>query len=687
MITQRIEPITPRRFNFSTPAGAYNFMNPDYVEEPTQLPHLASPMDLLIIGNRRGSDGMIRDPMETFDTSETSYVTDIDTTDGVNSDLPKAVGFNNNNVFTPNTPQTAIPALSSSPLPPNQTRFFPNNFSSNHTPPLHSSSSTTPQSTSSNATIDFQSELKARLEHDKQRKTSVRKPPPPRRQSSLKSRHKEVKEILAYMEPLSSINNTIKDQESTTSPEEPSSFVPPSLSSPVKESRRSTSSSEVDNSGSPPPSIPSYQPSKSVASMLSKRPSNRYSFHLPHSSPIDRPVSVVEPIPQSFPSPPLSPVTDLISPSSSLSICKLPDVESTPCSDSVKQTSSEDNDDAVSGFAISPALLQNASNSLKKVKVQRTPSQSSVNQTRAESLSPPRDNNVLSNSVSLSSKSTKSQDLDNKSITNGAPSNVKPLPPPISAKPTKTTTLENRKEDHVISLSPQKPRIAAKPSVSQNRKPLVRPKPALLPRPISHPNMNGDVQQQPNAKRQHVKERTASLRADFFRRLSSADSTNEVAESKNKPITNDIHKTNEIKTLNNEVKDEADVKFHNGFHQSDKNQKSSVFSSEQTQAPEITKPDENNLNSVKTNINDSIENKQADQVDKPAADLEQEASIISSNNIKNVADFDPTDTVFCNGVTPSNQLDQSNSDNLTADVFSSPLSSTKKFDFKSSMHR
>ena len=696
MYTQRIEPVTPRRYDFSTPAGAYNFMNSDYVEEPVDLPRLSSPMDLIIIGNRRGSDGLIRDTMESFDVSGQSYSIGVDVPDSGQCDLQRPLGYDHHSVFTPNTPQTAVakPVHSSSPVNSNQTLFFPRDFSTNHDPSPRRNSSTDRGPSSS----DFQSELRARLESDKRRKNSLRKPPPPRRQSSLKSRHKEVKEILAYMEPLSNATSTTSHRDQVASPTHSNAIRSPLpySSAPDNQTSPSASSFETSESDSPPANISSYQPSKSVASMLSKRPSDRYNFHLTPTSPVDRPVSVVEPIPQSFPSPPpclmksvenINPAFEFPVNESVLKPLDLKVVEKPPL---------EEISDAAPGLAITPALLKTTSMSLKRVSIKKE-----TKNTRSE---PVLSTNTTSNNssfdksdlVSLPSRNPLESDSADRSSADGLSNGVK-SPPPLSIEPVKLEAPSVEAETPPKNTSPRKPPVAAKPTLSPGKKPTIRPKPAVLSRPASHPSSANSANdaQQPGVKSRHMKEKTADLRADFFRSLSTTntDLPRKKLDSRDKATNNKVE-VNGVEMTNGESSQNHVVSAnhinHDGPCATDK--KEELIDPNLEKNPSTTVNSSERDGAVGVSVAEEDSAKSNEEVSRSSEDRTTEETT-EDTNFKQLMDKPlecvdaSADTAVCNGVDSYNHVNQINGDEITADVFESPTSSSTKFDFKSSMHK
>ena len=358
----REEERTPSQLNFSSPSGAYDFMNANFSEQPPQLPHLPSPTDLLILGSRRGNDGNLRNELHSFDSSytpnadlktqnnQTPYTASVQTplqtvfspkipqqsvekfnstlntvnphqqqlypVVGANSsyveqcfdsprgffsskDSRKEINQDYDAVFSPRTtsqffrttevinlPHQRTTGLSDSS---NQNQFFGSNFGANK----DGDSSKVERYPG-----DVQTELKARLEKEK-RNDFNSKPLLPRRQSSLRSRHKEVKEILADMKPLSNVGNSLQTTSENCSSVSSNINHASIQSSP---SQASVSSNQYGSADSSPRSYSSsYQPSKTVASQLqAKRPTTMYDFPLGSSSGNPkRPVSVVEPVPKS----------------------------------------------------------------------------------------------------------------------------------------------------------------------------------------------------------------------------------------------------------------------------------------------------------------------------------------------------------------------------------------------------
>nr|CAB3264324.1 Nance-Horan syndrome protein-like [Phallusia mammillata] len=212
----RSEMGTPHRLTFATPAGAYGFMNPDYVEKQHEIKRARSPMDLLVLGNRRGKDGLIRDESSLdgsiFSQDQDGYFTSMHEDSGLQRRQtaparPHYAAPQTPDVFTPGVAPTHLRAphiynvhsvQSSTPKQLDDKRFFGDDFGGK-SPDIVTSPS------------DLQTELKRKLSRRsestspvKPRRTSS-KPPPPRRDSSLRSPRMDAKEILAYMEPLNTL--------------------------------------------------------------------------------------------------------------------------------------------------------------------------------------------------------------------------------------------------------------------------------------------------------------------------------------------------------------------------------------------------------------------------------------------------------------------------------------------------
>ncbi|XP_076818430.1 uncharacterized protein LOC143464514 isoform X2 [Clavelina lepadiformis] len=213
---------TPCQVGFATPAGAYNFMNPGYVENGPNITHLDSPMDLLILGNRRGNDGMIKDDVRSLNSSLFSQ-----DQDGYYTSMHKDSGISKNGSvisqtsLTPNyqpsptpdvfmaTPVTPVPHPSEEDF--RSKHFFGSDFIANDERLRQKQIMRKKQQQviKNNMDMDFQTELQMSFERrnstPNKNKRKPSKPSPPRRASSLRSphpRHNEAKEILAYMEPL-----------------------------------------------------------------------------------------------------------------------------------------------------------------------------------------------------------------------------------------------------------------------------------------------------------------------------------------------------------------------------------------------------------------------------------------------------------------------------------------------------
>ena len=591
----RTDVATPRQLNFSTPAGAYNFMNPNFEEQPPKLPHLASPMDLLILGTRRGNDGMIRDDMESFDAS---YCSDnVNMSKQEENHVQEAPPhLEHLPVFTPNTPQVQRTLTPVSGPPENQSQFFGPHFSSSG--PKSNSSSISKQPS---VELSFQDELKSRVK--KGFRESVKRPSPPRRQSSLRSRHKEVKEILAYMEPLSKLDSSGTQTPLANETRIPSSkpdiisTLPTSTSSEFSNQNNSSETVSPEKSISP---ISSYQPSKSVASHLqTRRPVTMYDHYLSSNDSPKRPVSVVEPftkpLPQTSQSPPflsdikkcdranstslLPPPNGIISPPPEVVVYQalhthtaLPE-PSTPKSSTVSKVPelpahyptasisnhtiapalselpkkpetrskeqipfADDLDSSPGIYSISPSQLQAASSSLRrihqseKMPERKSPasatnrlnesasliSQPSFSISNQKAASKPFSPKLPIESASYNSSNAKEQQISTVKDVNSVVESSKQKDQRLSSNSLSPTDISS-------NLSPsEKPPVAAKPTSTQSmKKPLIRPKPLLSPRPNSQlgdktKDNNEANKQQQSTKNNELKTKTANMRAAFF---------------------------------------------------------------------------------------------------------------------------------------------------------------------------
>ena len=527
--------VIPRNLNFSTPAGAYNFMNPGYEEHQPSFPDLKSPINPLILGSRSGQDVMIRDDLGSFDTYTNS---DSSTLNLTKQDCERSMVCSERHpVFTPNIPVSASHpkvSLQASLKDTEVTRF---NFTSKKDLQVETPCSNVVGATS----VDFQTELKARLRKEKSTSDSEKKPSPPRRQSSLKSRHKEAKEILAYMEPLAKAEGSESTEASAVSEVQPLTLSPTlsPLSSPLSISQTSSSLSNSSLSSPASPNLNDsltspYQPSKTVASIVqARRPVTVFDFHSTVETP-KRPVSVVEPIaklphapsPVAYSKQSISPDKKPVSllkqtvPSDIQPVSpKIPSQENTSkqqsndmalISPNGKSTgsmplSNDQNADSVPYCSITPSQLQKASSSLHKISAGNVTSPTSL--TKPNSASEKRPTPMTSHS-----RLDVFGPAENKSATE----NNRPLKPPpiVSPKPTDKKLSQNRP----TSIK-SKPPVPAKPCVSPNKKPALRPKPVLSPRPASQvedratPN-NSFENRQLSANR--LKEKKAKMRAAFF---------------------------------------------------------------------------------------------------------------------------------------------------------------------------
>ena len=228
MLASRSAMATPRQLHFSTPAGAYAFMNPEHVAEPYRFSKRAeSPKNLLILGNRRAKDGrLLRDGMGSLDSSlysqdQDSYLAYADPE--INSLAPSSHVYGRS-VDTPDVFSAASPSVQSagdvftarSQSTPRRDvdsrRFFGSDFGPAGT--QNGQIDSAGDGSAHGAPLDFQTELKQQLLKRKSSAPSIKpkrfsspdKPSPPRRGCSLKSPRQEAKEILAYMEPLNTLN-------------------------------------------------------------------------------------------------------------------------------------------------------------------------------------------------------------------------------------------------------------------------------------------------------------------------------------------------------------------------------------------------------------------------------------------------------------------------------------------------
>ena len=819
----RTESATPRQLNFSTPAGAHNFMNANFVEQPPQLPHLSSPMDLLILGSRRGNDGIIREELESFNSSSYSANTEptcqrdqgarrnssqdpvfspktpqagLESFNSFSSAhdsncTPTAVGpqvsfhrqqrppvfspyspytpqseiqrlqpsrssFHDGEtrsashdchpVFTPNTPQTSVyhqhtPEFSNHANLPNQGQFFGPGFSGKP-------NASTPGTKQPPVVMDFQTELKARIEREKRKSESNLKPSLPRRQSSLRSRHKEVKEILADMEPLSNVD----DVQGTTNKKVTSETTHKNEENLPNLTCQASTLSNHDGSPESSPNnhaVSSYQPSKTVAAQLqSRRPTTMYDFPLSPHSPAKtptRPISIVEPF--SKPSPK---TTETLS--EAHDIKSLPKQESTAKKPVPLQLASPIGRD-VDVFHVS-----HTSTTLFKAFTPETPND--VIPISASMISPPKTSNNFSHVSQTSSKNSKSE-AD--SLTQ-APSNVpfssaqllaaskslrKTTPrneednsstspnsiiKPASASNSHSAALENKPKSSVATNPKQmsievkqldigvqtkpspakKPPVAAKPSSFQSiKKPPVRPKPLLSPRPnsqvVDKATTNNDTKNKQQAtKSSDLKTKNAAMRAAFFS-LSSASNLSPTDKSPSLTVTMKDKTAESTVEKDGQEKNSEPQKAVNGHIETsapavDKfaseiiTNKQSISNKSPLNNDRIKKTsaieDSNTKNTSKTEnenfISTSLPEKQAE-----SSSVEPIPSLASSDSMPLETDImnhvndglpPPTEERICNGLDyEDKEMDQTR-DTLTADDFDTPTT-TARSDFKASMQR
>jgi len=848
MVSQT-ESTTPRQLNFSTPAGAYNFMNANFVEQPPQLPHLSSPMDLLILGSRRGNDGIIRDELDSFNSSpypaninsksqkkelsrKTSYQeypvfspktphSDLQSfnssssfhnssstptvvgsrsslhqeqtpvvfsPDTTHSETPHLAtrssvedgGFrrvsdyqNSQPVFTPNTPQISIfqehmpeshHARLHTPGQPNsnQAQFFGPGFSSK-------SSDSTPSSKQPPITMDLQTELKARFEKEKRKSESPSKPSIPRRQSSLRSRHKEVKEILAYMEPLSNVENsgTTNEKFLNKTPNKYEENVQNQVQ--VLPNHDSSTDSSPNNHLSSP-----YQPSKTVAAQLqSRRPTTMYDFPITSQSAAEtptRPISIVEPfskpvIPapknpsweqdvlklhrkqenlakKPVPLPVMSPsgrevdvfhinhTPTALTPKTSLN-GQFPDppkeysVVSTFSMSPTKATNNFSNAEQTpskvvhiesdsptrtpSSFPFSPAQLLAAGKSLRKTtpKDKEDDNLQTSKKSIIKPVSSPNYRFVTSQPINFKSctpnpipylASTSTSEVP---ASGSVPVAVKSKPVTSGAeKPIKTNSNEAKLPDigTLVKLSPvKKPPVAAKPSLLHSmKKPAIRPKPLLSPRPNSQvvdkaTTNNGSENKQQATKSSDLKTKNATIRAKFFGLTStpcvrSTDKSQKPTETmKDKIIT----ESTEEKAIADKERPEETTEPKKVVDEYLETSVSAQDISENIASLVVAK-----LGATETSNTDIVT--KTDNTEKESSDsVDSIPSLTSSASFSSEADSmkqtiseptSPTEQRICNGIDHEDKEKDQNGDSLTADDFDSSLNKAKP-DLKVSLQK
>ncbi|XP_002122180.2 uncharacterized protein LOC100181930 isoform X1 [Ciona intestinalis] len=522
IIISRSEVGSPCKLTFSTPSGAYNFMNNDYVPRKSHLAKTAlnSPMDLLILGNRRGNDGRIKDDVRSLNSSiysqdQDGYFTSMHRDSGLTKAELVAEPYN---VFTPHSPVFSTDLRSAevfsvtpmSPPPQQPKHFFGSDFIANDERLRHKqmlrqqASDSTPKD---------------------EKKTP--KPSPPRRCSSLK-RHEAAKEILAYMEPLSDYEKTSLEsrnsQRTSDSDDSRNVNIQPVASTRNTPSRKESESCSSTSSTSPrTQSLSSPSPSNLQSPIKVSTPEANINDVMPSETNTMRESATNKIEPKITPQ-------IVVNSQPSVVIIK-PKVATKPVRpSSIIHQPNEPTSPKKSGEPVSPRRFSPT----KKSPLPRNEPVSPFGLGRQRlSLREPSKTPVTSPTRSKSMKSPQPSPVKQDNIPTIDITNVKDNPPSPTKSPASPTKQELTKP--VVfpkPKTPTKPPTLPKPTIIkqpvnqaskplqqlQSNKPAVRPKPAILPRPslIEKENTHAKQHQTETSKQPRLSSRTADARAAFF---------------------------------------------------------------------------------------------------------------------------------------------------------------------------